>query len=279
MKLNIAATLLCATLLLNSATAQQNGNGVLCQGSKLDEFTSTIDACDNLAELDFFSNLFSSDASQSVNEGLCKRFEEKINCWYKANSNLNCLTEEKLEQVTDNLKYDELKRAFNNSDSLGTDYVGECRMLSLYERKVLREVYGSAKCTMFEIFQIIADRKACDVAVNKRKDLLADLATTGDALKRVVCLGYQGHERCQEPIYRCMSNAIENETRQERAQNWVEDQKELQEIPIFSDFSYSSCSSISSRQKRFAMAEAKVQLNDYEMAIFKKVLADDGASK
>ena len=62
-------------LLANYATAQ---NGILCEGSKLDEFTANIDACDNLAELDFFSNLFSSDASESVNQGLCKKFTEEV---------------------------------------------------------------------------------------------------------------------------------------------------------------------------------------------------------
>ena len=106
------------------------------------------------------------------------QFTLQIECWNKANKKFLCLTEEKLETIVDNLKYDELKRAFNNSDSLGSDYIRECSTLATYERKVLREVYGSAKCTIFEIFQIIADRKECDAVVNKRKDVLADLASS-----------------------------------------------------------------------------------------------------
>ena len=75
-----------------------------------------------------------------------------------------------------------------------------------------------------------------------------------------------------------MSNAIETETRNDRAENWKVDEKELQEIPIFNDFTYDSCSNIG-RRRRFAMMEEKVHLNDYEMAIYKRVLADNGDKK
>jgi len=171
MKLQVV-TIVLGLAFTNLAQAQ---TGVLCQDSKLDEFTSTIDACSNLAELDFFSALISGD---DILGPLCTSFEEKINCWSKANSNLNCLTQDKLESITDNIKYDELKRAYNNSGSLGMDYIGNCQILATYQRKVLQEVYGSAKCTIFEIFQIIDDRKECDDAIDLRKKLLADIAST-----------------------------------------------------------------------------------------------------
>merc|ERR1712062_902198 len=80
-------------------------SGVLCEGIKLDEFTSSVDACTNLAELDFFSALISGD---DILTPLCTSFEEKV------------------ESITDNIKY-ELQRAFNNSGSLGMDYVGNCQ--------------------------------------------------------------------------------------------------------------------------------------------------------
>ena len=50
-------------------------SGVLCEGSKLDEFTSNVDACTNLAELDFFSALISGD---DILTPLCTSFEEKV---------------------------------------------------------------------------------------------------------------------------------------------------------------------------------------------------------
>ena len=91
---------------------------------------------------------------------------------------MNCVTEDKLESITDNIKYDELKRAFNNSGSLGMEYIGNCQVLASYQRQVLQEVYGSAKCSMFDIFQIIEERKECDDAIRLRKKLLADIAST-----------------------------------------------------------------------------------------------------
>ena len=102
----------------------------------------------------------------------------QINCWSKANSKLNCITEDLLKVITANQKYDELKRAYNNSETLGMDYIRSCQSLATFQRQVLQEAYGSAKCTIFEIFQIIDDRKECDDAIDLRKKLLADIAST-----------------------------------------------------------------------------------------------------
>ena len=55
-------------------------SGVLCEGSKLDEFTSNVDACTNLAELDFFSALISGD---DILTPLCTSFEEKVSFFKK----------------------------------------------------------------------------------------------------------------------------------------------------------------------------------------------------
>ena len=55
-------------------------SGVLCEGSKLDEFTSNVDACTNLAELDFFSALISGD---DILTPLCTSFEEKVSFFLK----------------------------------------------------------------------------------------------------------------------------------------------------------------------------------------------------
>ena len=102
----------------------------------------------------------------------------QINCWSKANSKLNCITEDLLKVITANQKYDELKRAYNNSETLGMDYIRSCQSLATYQRQVLQEAYGSAKCTIFEIFQLIDERKACVLAVKTREKLLAAIAST-----------------------------------------------------------------------------------------------------
>ena len=65
-------TIILGLAFTNLAQAQ---TGILCQDSKLDEFTSTIDACSNLAELDFFSALISGD---DILGPLCTSFEEKV---------------------------------------------------------------------------------------------------------------------------------------------------------------------------------------------------------
>ena len=71
MKLQVV-TIVLGLAFTNLAQAQ---TGILCQDSKLDEFTSTIDACSNLAELDFFSALISGD---DILGPLCTSFEEKV---------------------------------------------------------------------------------------------------------------------------------------------------------------------------------------------------------
>ena len=97
-------------------------------------------------------------------------------------------------------------------------------------------------------------------------------------MKYAVCFGYKGHERCQEPIYRCMSSDIEAETRNARAESWAADEAELREIPVFDDFRYSQCSALGSggRNKRFAMMEEKVNLNPDDLAIFQSILEHNG---
>ena len=62
------------------ATFAKAQSGVLCEGSKLDEFTSNVDACTNLAELDFFSALISGD---DILTPLCTSFEEKVSFFLK----------------------------------------------------------------------------------------------------------------------------------------------------------------------------------------------------
>ena len=96
-------------------------------------------------------------------------------------------------------------------------------------------------------------------------------------MKSAVCFGYKGHERCQEPIYRCMSSEIEAETRNARAESWKADEAELREIPVFDDFRYSQCSALGSgRNKRFAMMEEKVHLTPEEFGIFQSILEHNG---
>ena len=54
---------------------ENEDSGVLCEGSKMVEFTSNVDACHNLAELDFFLSLNSGD---DILGPLCASFEEKV---------------------------------------------------------------------------------------------------------------------------------------------------------------------------------------------------------
>ena len=95
--------------------------------------------------------------------------------------------------------------------------------------------------------------------------------------KSAACFAYQGQERCQEPIYRCMSSEIEADTRNSRAQSWKNDEAELREIPVFDDFRYSQCSALNSgRSKRFAMMEPRVSLNAGEIEVFQSILGHNG---
>ena len=103
----------------------------------------------------------------------------QLQCWTTTERAYNCLTDEEVPNIRDNILRKEIEKASNQSDFLGESYVASCQLLRDFRRNFVTRNYGSnSPCSYNQIIEALASKKTCDSALDKRGKFLATLANS-----------------------------------------------------------------------------------------------------
>jgi len=254
-------------IFLGSSLAQEKDYSTkICDQSKGKEFFARLDSCVLLAEQDFFAKIFDSDIQQAS----CDLVSARLQCWDTTERSYNCLTDEEVPNIRDNILRKEIEKANNQSDFLGESYVASCQLLRDFRRNFVTRNYGSnSPCSYNQIIEALASKKTCDNALDKRSKFLASLANSVASWSRLFCSEYIGGFKCQEPVLRCKNSQQKAITQQKDREATKRQEKKYQGIKGFENFSFNNCQRNSGRTGRSASFEDS--LDSDQIYMLKKV--------
>lgn len=94
-----------------------------------------------------------------------------------ADEKFGCLTKEEMENIEAKIITDEIEKAKNETELLGSSYIGSCSVLTDFMREYMEERYGNTPCTFDEISENLKLKKACEAKVQSQLEFLKQIAS------------------------------------------------------------------------------------------------------
>jgi hypothetical protein len=263
-------------IFFGSSLAQEKDYSTkICDQAKGKEFFAQLDSCTLLAEQDFFAKIFDTD----IQKAGCDLLSAKLQCWTTADRSYNCLTDDELPNIRNNMIRKEIEKANNQSDFLGESYVASCGLLRDFRANFVNKYYGSnSPCSYNQILEAIDSKKTCENALKKKSAFLETIANSVDAWTRIFCLEYIGRIKCQEPVLRCKNSQQKAITQQGNQEIFDKEERKYQQINGFENFSYNNCQRSSGRKRRNTFSEDSLdsaQIDDLKKIFDQKSTLSD----